>query len=278
MRIHHYTTVDTLALILKNKTIRFTRLDKVDDLEENACEKGVKIGKYSFASCWTISNEESIPQWKLYTAVQAGVRITLDWNMFKIYDNKVYQEFNGIKVGTENSPLERTITPLHDFFSSKNAVFPVSDKELPYFFRKIKYVNDVSLEVKNIVDIIHHSNKIDEIRVSPKNLGLYKNKRWEFQEECRFVLFIVPGNDKLNTPNFISGFNDMLYIAWSKGIEPSIVFYDMQLRDDIFDTMEITLSPNILESQKIIVDSLVRTYAPQAIIKESNLCSKVRLK
>lgn len=34
MEIHHYTSIENLALILKNKTIRFTRLDKVDDSEE----------------------------------------------------------------------------------------------------------------------------------------------------------------------------------------------------------------------------------------------------
>ncbi len=34
MDIHHYTNIENLALILKNKTIRFNRLDKVDDLEE----------------------------------------------------------------------------------------------------------------------------------------------------------------------------------------------------------------------------------------------------
>ena len=32
--IHHYTTINSLALILKNKTIRFSRLDKLDDISE----------------------------------------------------------------------------------------------------------------------------------------------------------------------------------------------------------------------------------------------------
>ena len=29
-RLYHYTSINTLALILKNKTIRFNRLDKVN--------------------------------------------------------------------------------------------------------------------------------------------------------------------------------------------------------------------------------------------------------
>lgn len=31
MKIYHYTTLDNLTLILKNKTIRFKRLDQMDD-------------------------------------------------------------------------------------------------------------------------------------------------------------------------------------------------------------------------------------------------------
>lgn len=54
MRIYHYTNIDTLALILKNRTIRFNRLDNVDDLEEGKAESlGIKFCKYIFVSCWT---------------------------------------------------------------------------------------------------------------------------------------------------------------------------------------------------------------------------------
>ncbi len=35
MKVYHYTSIETLALILKNKSIRFNRLDCVDDLEES---------------------------------------------------------------------------------------------------------------------------------------------------------------------------------------------------------------------------------------------------
>lgn len=50
MKLYHYTTIDTLALILKNRTIRFNRLDKVDDLEEKVVSCGVNLAQYIFAS------------------------------------------------------------------------------------------------------------------------------------------------------------------------------------------------------------------------------------
>ena len=55
-------------------------------------------------------------------------------------------------------------------------------------------------------------------------------------------------------------------------------YYDKELRDDIFDEMEITLSPMATLSQKIIVEALCDKYAPNAVIKSSDLASKVKLK
>lgn len=61
MRIYHYTSLESLALILQNKTIRFNRLDKVDDLEEGNVESlGIKFCKYIFVSCWTEDENENI--------------------------------------------------------------------------------------------------------------------------------------------------------------------------------------------------------------------------
>ena len=42
MRIYHYTSIETLALILDSQKIRFNRLDRVDDLEESF------VNRYSF--------------------------------------------------------------------------------------------------------------------------------------------------------------------------------------------------------------------------------------
>lgn len=50
--IYHYTTIESLALILRNKTLLFNRLDCVDDLEEGSvCSSGIYVGRYVFVSC-----------------------------------------------------------------------------------------------------------------------------------------------------------------------------------------------------------------------------------
>lgn len=82
MIIHHYTSLQTLALILKNQTIRFNRLDLVDDASELDSIPDF-FRSYLFASCWTESEDESIPLWKMYTPNMQGVKISLPKKTFR---------------------------------------------------------------------------------------------------------------------------------------------------------------------------------------------------
>lgn len=48
-KIFHYTTIENLALILKNRNIRFNRLDHVDDREEAKIKSsGKNLSQYFF--------------------------------------------------------------------------------------------------------------------------------------------------------------------------------------------------------------------------------------
>ena len=60
MKIYHYTTIENLALILKNKTLRFNALTNVDDMDEGIT-KDRNLQKFIFVSCWGDNSEESIP-------------------------------------------------------------------------------------------------------------------------------------------------------------------------------------------------------------------------
>ena len=59
--LYHYTSLENLALILKNRTIRFSPLSKVDDLQESRSRDLKNVGRFVFVSCWTDEKEESIP-------------------------------------------------------------------------------------------------------------------------------------------------------------------------------------------------------------------------
>lgn len=84
--LYHYTSIETLALILANKTICFNNLLNVDDSEEAETFDMGKFGRFVYVSCWTSDGQESIPLWNLYTPNMHGVRIRLP----KIFHLKKY--------------------------------------------------------------------------------------------------------------------------------------------------------------------------------------------
>jgi len=61
MKIYHYTSMESLYLILKNKTLRFSTLSNVDDLDEGMSQEFEHAQQYLFVSCWTEEKRESIP-------------------------------------------------------------------------------------------------------------------------------------------------------------------------------------------------------------------------
>jgi len=121
MKIHHYTSIDTLKLILQHRTIRFNRSDLVDDTDEiELMINGTAFAKYLLISCWSTEKQESIPQWGLYSGKCKGVRITLDsnhiidchGNELKYYDLKVDNDaFDYMEViaGPETNEQDKTI-------------------------------------------------------------------------------------------------------------------------------------------------------------------------
>lgn len=279
MKLYHYTSIDSLALILKNRTIRFTRLDMLDDLEENLKSSGVNVGNYSFASCWTEDEEESIPQWKMYTDNGLGVRIALKKDMFKDYHNPEFVELSGIRISTKDF-LSITKTPLEDFINPKILVLPITPKEMnSVMFKRVEYVDNVFERTRDCVKIVPVTSNYSRVDIEHPLVGKYKNKRWAFQKEVRFVLLIFPGTIfREKEAAFPQELGQWLYDVWTKNIPNEITYYDMQLKEDIFDTMEITLSPSMPYSKQIIVESLVNIFAPQATVSLSRLSPSVRLK
>ena len=61
--LYHYTNIESLALILKNRTIRFNSLDKMDDLQETMTADVENAGRFTYVSCWTADVKENIALW-----------------------------------------------------------------------------------------------------------------------------------------------------------------------------------------------------------------------
>ncbi|PVX50802.1 hypothetical protein C7377_1119 [Balneicella halophila] len=278
MRIYHYTSLEALALILKNRTIRFNRLDKVDDLEEGNLETGgVKFGKYVFVSCWTEESKENVPLWKMYGGDYGAVRISLHKEMFKEYIISA----NNIKfTGLHLSGAHKTFFPPKIFINPYLTPFPFYiNYNNDVFYKKIVYVDNVISTIQEV----HKKNKQKRLEknqilsdIDPSLYASYKNKRWEFQNESRFIIHFRL-NKKIegeNNPYLTFPSDEKIRNQEDLGFD----FYDMHLKDEAFDTLEITLSPSVTTGQEVIVESLRKQYAPKAKISQSSLANLVQLK
>lgn len=268
-KLHHYTSIEVLALILKNKTIRFNRLDRVDDLEESdIVSNGINLSKYLFVSCWTESKEENIPLWKLYANGHDGVKISFPKDFFEEY-----------KITTEDGILHRInvvgdalfcMLPANQLFSQTHVFIPPPMKD-GIFYRSIEYVDDVKTKTNKVAEVNDAS-----VNVAFGEVGKYKHKRWEFQNETRFVLTAIPKNENIDMSHPLFS-NHMVDVIKSNRDLPFDEYY-LKIKDSAFDDMEVTLCPSASEPQRLIVDALLKMYAPNAVLSDSNLKGKVSLK
>lgn len=277
--IHHYTNIDVLALILKNRTLRFNRLDQVDDPEEsNFISNGVNLGPYTFVSCWTEAKEESIPMWKMYTRENWGVRLSfVKEGLFKTYTIEKGFRHNGLVTTNLGVPI-KFLFPAEVLFNQAQYTPPIitHDYDNCSFYRKIEYVDDVKQFANNSVHITQLTDGRTTVSIKNDKVGGYKNKRWAFQEESRFVLFFMPGNSvaTINTPNFEAEKSRMISnIIQNKDLGFS--FYDMCLSNEAFKNLIITMSPLSDNPQWAIVEALRDKYAQETKIVESNLKGKL---
>lgn len=274
MKLYHYTTLESLALILKRHTIKFNRLDCVDDVEEgNAESAGVNLSKYMFVSCWTENSEESIPLWKLYAGDGFGVRLSLDSDMFMKY---LICHEEGDSLNIQGAIISRV--PKETLLNPNFFVFPPqiisSDEKYDMFFRKVEYVDDVKSYVDKLISHGDNSRGVPETRIEFGKVGKYKHRRWAFQEEVRFVLGIFPGNWL-----YLRGDNVQMAIqAILNNQTVDFTSFFLHLSPEVMETMEITLSPSATESHRILVDALCEKYAPKATVRDSGIKNLVKLK
>lgn len=276
--IHHYTSIENLALILKTGKLRFNRLDKVDDIEEIGIIDPRVYMKF-FISCWTDDNNESIPLWKMYTPNMRGVRISMPEDMFQ---KKV------IKAGKyKNAEV------LHDLYSpfsfeelvNENYVIGNTPAYYQYnevldFYSKVEYLDFEKKEGKNsLFNNSLTSRSFDQ----PASYGFHKSSIWEFQKEVRFKLMVMPYT--LQTIRPLSQIEHYSHqgVTLMKTVAPQnlkqsfdVEYIDIDLSDKAIENIIITLGPLCTTGDRIIVESLLKSFSKNATLKNSNLTGKIR--
>ena len=253
--LYHYTSINNFALILKNKTIRFSCLENLNDLSEAETSDLGRFGKYVFVSCWTDTKEEHIPLWNLYTPNMAGIRIKLPADPFERY------EFKGDKNKGTFGYYPDSIVPEEEMISKNYMVFPASFK-----LHEISYTDDVTL-LKPTVYKKTNEGETFQLEL----LGKHKAKEWTFEQEWRYLFWIVPSipvdpSDKHYKERYSRAFREAINAR-----ELPINQYFLKIRDNAFEQMEVVLGPKHTEGNLITVDALLKTYNPKAKLKLSTL-------
>jgi len=266
--LYHYTSIDTLAMILKTKTIRFSRLDHVDDLTESKTADGEQLGKHYFVSCWTNDDRENIPLWKMYAGLN-GVRIKMKVNLFKEYHldgeegSKIKFEKYGLYMNLR-LPYRGPVKP-EELLQNGYAIMPdFSKREFP---REVKYTED---EEYLTPKILLKENGTETIKLDV--FGKYKSLYWKFQSEWRYILYLIPFDKlKINKDAKINDVIPSLTINYPFDKQ----FHCLDISDSALKSMEITLGPHCTEGDKIIVKALKDKYAPQSTLLDSALKNKI---
>lgn len=256
--IHHYTTIGALASILRYRTIRFSRLNTLDDTEEAQQVGRYDFGSKLFASCWVEKEEEDIAQWAMYGHAMRGVRLSLPRQPFALVP----------AFGLGNS------LPQNLRFDGY-CLLPDSDASED-FVRSVNYVDDVQAEYHKRVQLLEDGGC--RIQGRHTDLATFKHRRWSFQQEVRFILHAMVGpSDFENQQQWTKKFIEIAGTEeWQHG-GPATSHIDLPLSADALIDAKVVLGPLTDESDRLIVESLVASHdAGYLRVQKSDLAGLIR--
>ena len=268
MNLFYYTTIQTLALILDSKCIRFRRLDFMDDLKEAEDFSVYNPLQYIFTFCLTRDKTENIPMWKMYSNLETGIRIEFNKETIfapsykgtqipkssqeKIeFPHNIYTALRPLDIiNSDYGCLYLNTLSKESIITYKDVIYGDSYKE--------KYVN--CLYCKDDLE-----QKTRNISFKPHDFGFYKTKYWEFQQESRFLIHTFP---------FPKTHDELQKLACSnKKLETEYI--DVPLSDGCLNNLVIRLSPKADYASRLIVEALTKRYS-NIRIEDSDLKGHLR--
>lgn len=270
--LYHYTSLNSLALIINNRTICFNNLLNVDDIEEAESADMGQFGKYINVSCWTDEEKESISMWSLYTPDMHGVRIKLPVFPFKKYHyNK--GEYN----------LEAAVDSYIDYAalsSFGNGGILLGQPRL----KKIQYVKDEkqiypTIRVQGTPEIakrFYSAQTMEDVSESKleysfAELGVYKRDDWAFQKEWRYIIQTSPMSLEEMKP--LTFQTQQEFIRRLENFDQPAPFNRilLQISDCAFRQMEVLLGPKMTKQERILAIALLEKHGLGQAWSESRL-------
>jgi len=245
--LYQYTSMNSVLAILENKTIRFTRLDSLNDLNEGCCGEYAHLKKYVYISSWSADERESIPMWSLYgrdkkeNVLDQGVRIKVPTNLFtfdgngglkeELALNKVLNNWNVVtEVKTKDIELGEDVkeklkdADLNDYhFTRKEVVGPV----------KVDYISFANY-ADRYSGILKPGQHPGFYSFFPKDVGYEKVDDWAYENEYRFWMQYPYCKQIYGSGGVLK--NDVSFTKYP--------YIDVFYNEKAIPEMEIMLAPN----------------------------------
>jgi hypothetical protein len=143
------------------------------------------------------------------------------------------------------------------------------------FIRRVWYVDDVQSEYGSRVELLADGGC--RIKGRHTDLATFKNKRWSFQKECRFILHAMVGPVKCEDQReWTRRFVELARTHdWQYG-GPSTPHIDLPLTTEALSRAEVVLGPLADESDLLVVESLIATLATGIRVRRSDLTGLIR--
>lgn len=187
-KLFHYTSADTLELILHNKNLKFNRIDKVNDRLEHRLFEEDELCRLVFVSCFSTDEMESIPMWDIYGKNSDGLRITFELDKSGFIQNFTDQQGDTITAPPyelyRNGKLN---VPLKDW------TYTVCMKDIIYDIDAIKR-NPIRYEADN------------KVMYNLTPMAAIKRKEWQYEHECRLIATLRTTHNNVEAPNIDSIF------------------------------------------------------------------------
>lgn len=251
--LYHYTDLKVLKLILSNKTFRLSSLANMDDLEEGETQDFEKVGRHIYISSWTSIAEESLLLWQ-YSKTNEGIRIRLKPDIFKEKIMNGHLNLHGKQVGVQNAKVNPDLLNL---MAQRNILF---NPFYPELFR-VTYT-DLERLLKPSVYKADSTNT----QLITQDVGMFKRVEWKDQNEWRYRVRSYPISIAESEPN--QSHDKLMNKIRTRS---DIGYIDLQLKDSVFEDLEVMCSPYMSDEGKQEVKDLLNNYASNAVIKYSNL-------
>lgn len=264
--LYHYTSIDSLLKILSTSSIRFKRLDLMNDPLDGYLDSFSYVRKFVYSSSWTAHSADELPMWKMYNDLK-GVRLRMPIDLFDHKNNLVVSKrhINGNKNFLICSALDKTYSLINGGTPNDN-VLNFSNSGIRNVFGPsiIEYLNSQEDISKNVICKSAKELTFDLFEIDLSQLGQKKIADWSFEKEYRYRLFIADSMMIAGSSQVLNGINSL---------SPFLADYiDIAFTKQALNDVEIMLGPYASPKDREQVElKLSQIGVDNFIIKTSNI-------